>query len=96
MEKAFIYITAVVLSTSSDSVELTARLISGTVVSGMFLRIPLSKTFHVAIPIHQVTPTADGGIRLVLDCEKDAEIAAMVLDFNFADETLQVTEDGEL
>ena len=62
----------------------------------MFLHIPLSGTFNVTALIAHVTPTADGEILLLLDCDNDPDAAAMVLDFNFADETLDVKEEDEI
>lgn len=96
MDKAVIHTTTVILAPSSDAVEVTARLVSGTVLAGMFLHIPLNGAFDVTAPIADVTTTADGGILLLLDCDNDPDLAAMVLDFNFADETLHVKEGDEI
>ena len=77
------------------AVEVVAKLDAGEVVPGMFVHVPLNGMLNFTIRVGEITPEADGCIRLLLDCGNDSESAKLVMAFHFEDETLEVLATGE-
>jgi hypothetical protein len=90
-------ITAQVVSMSPDgkSVELVASLDAGKLEPGMFVHIPINSTLDLTVAIQEIEPLSPPNIHVILDCGNDEDGAALVLAFNFANETLWVDEVGE-
>jgi hypothetical protein len=95
MPEGIITTRSVRQSLNGRAVEVVAKLDAGEVVPGMFIHIPMNGMLNFTVRIEEVTPEADGCLRLVLDCGNDPEDAKLVMAFNFEDETLQVLETGE-
>ena len=95
MPEAIITTRTVRETPDGRAVEVVAKLDAGEIEPGMFVHVPLNGMLNFSIRIEEVTPDADGSIRLLLDCGDDSESAKLVRAFNFEDETLQVLETGE-
>jgi hypothetical protein len=92
-KEVIVYITTVALTATGEAAEVKARIISGQVKAGMFLRIPLNGSLDVTAHIGAVTAEDNQDVLLLLD--GGAEWAEILIALNFADEELYVTEDGE-
>jgi hypothetical protein len=78
--------TKVFAKDDDRSVIVEGKLESGQIQAGMELKIPLSGTFSMSVPVCDVL--SDGAV-LVLDCE-DHEGVEFVLAMNFSDELLEI------
>ncbi len=72
------------------TLEVTARLVDGSIAAGMLVNIVFNSEFSLAVPIQQVEELGKGRVRLVLDCEEE-DGADLVEMLNFEDETIAVT-----
>jgi hypothetical protein len=94
MREAIITTRAVSMSPDGKSVEFVATLDAGELAPGMFVHIPMNSMLDFTVAIREVLPLSPPNIHVILDCDNDEDGAALVLAFNFDNETLWVDEVG--
>jgi hypothetical protein len=83
------------MSPDRTSVEFVSTLDAGELAPGMFLHIPMNSMLDFTVAINKVVPLSPPNFHVVLDCDDDEDGAALVMAFNFNNETLGVDEVGE-
>jgi hypothetical protein len=95
MRELIITTQTVAMSPDRKSVEFVATLDAGELAPGMFVHIPMNPMLDITVAIKKVVPLSPPNFHVVLDCDDDEDGAALVMAFNFDNETLWVDEVGE-
>jgi hypothetical protein len=95
MREAIVTTQAVSMSPDGKSVEFVATLDAGELAPGMFVHVPMNTMLDFTVTIKEVVSLSPPHIHVILDCDNDENEAALVLAFNFDNETLWVDEVGE-
>ena len=96
MTKAIITTHQVFSTKDGQDIEAIITLDEGEITSGMFLHIPLNGMIDATIPIREVISGEENRVRMILDCDKDAEMAEIFMAFDFENETLLVSDNEKI